>query len=76
MDNCRFHHRLDVKKFLNHHHIVHKYIAPYSPQLNAIEEFFASLKSRYNSIRTRPRTSEQIKENVKEKLNEIDTDLY
>lgn len=76
MDNCRFHHRLDVKEFLNLHHIVHKYIAPYSPQLNGIEEFFALLKSRYNSIRPRPRTAEQIKDCVKEKLDGIDTDLY
>ena len=49
MDNCRFHHRSDVLRLLNEQRILYKFIPPYSPQLNPIEEFFGALKSNYQA---------------------------
>ncbi|PVU90613.1 hypothetical protein BB561_004807, partial [Smittium simulii] len=47
MDNCRFHHRLDVKRVLIKKRIDFKFLTPYSPQLNSIEEVFGAIKARY-----------------------------
>jgi len=47
MDNVRFHHSPKVKALLTTNNICFKYIPPYSPQLNPIEEFFSMVKARF-----------------------------
>lgn len=54
MDNCSFHHRSDVRQVLENHNISYKFLPPYSPQLNPIEEYFSHLKANYNAIRPAP----------------------
>ena len=61
MDNCRFHHRFDVLRLLNGRKILYKFISPYSPQLNPIEEFFGALKVNYKVTRPKPFTKDEIK---------------
>lgn len=51
MDNCRFHHRNDVLALLTEKGINYKFLPPYSPMLNPIEEVFSVLKARYYNIR-------------------------
>jgi transposase len=60
MDNCRFHHRLDVKQFLIEKNILFMYLPAYSPQLNPIEEFFSYLKSKYTDIQPLSRNKNEI----------------
>lgn len=61
MDNCKFHHRSDVLLLLNENKISYKFLPPYSPQLNPIEEFFAVIKAKYKSIKPRPKSTFDIK---------------
>lgn len=51
MDNASFHRSPEIKQLLIAKGIVHKYITPYSPQLNPIEEFFSFIKSKFKTIR-------------------------
>jgi len=51
MDNVKFHHSREIQMLLRENNIVFKYLPPYSPQLNPIEEFFAMLKARYAALR-------------------------
>ena len=75
MDNCRFHHRTDVLRLLNEHHISYKFLPPYSPHLNPIEEFFSMIKARYNSIRPKPSTVTAIKLTINNILGTINAPL-
>jgi transposase len=50
MDNARFHHLEIVLLKLRELGIAFKFLPPYSPQLNPIEEFFSMIKSRFTSI--------------------------
>jgi len=52
MDNAAFHKSTLVKNALREHNISHKYLVPYSPELNPIEEFFAMLKSKFHALRS------------------------
>lgn len=52
MDNARFHHSRVVLEEMRRLGIPFKFLPPYSPQLNPIEEFFSMMKSRYNEIKT------------------------
>lgn len=69
MDNCRFHHRQDVLAVLTDKGISYKFLPPYSPQLNPIEEFFGELKANYRAIKPLSKTREQIKTQVQGLLN-------
>ena len=51
MDNVSFHKSTDVLQFLRIQNITFKFLVPYSPELNPIEEFFAMLKSSYHALR-------------------------
>jgi len=64
MDNCRFHHSVDVIKCLGSHKINYHFLPPYSPQLNPIEEFFSELKSNYKVIRPLSKNRDMIKSRV------------
>jgi transposase/arginine repressor len=65
MDNCRFHHSMDVTRLLSTNHVNYKFLPPYSPQLNPIEEFFGELKSNYKNIRPLSKNREAIKSRLK-----------
>ncbi|KAF7690711.1 hypothetical protein CDIK_2710 [Cucumispora dikerogammari] len=69
MDNCRFHHRIDVLRTLNAHNILYKFIPPYSPQLNPIEEFFSELKANYRALKPMSTTRQMIKTRVRDYLD-------
>jgi len=69
MDNCRFHHSRDVIKLLTMKNISHKFLPPYSPQLNPIEEFFGELKANYKAIRPLSKNRETIKCRVSDLLS-------
>ena len=56
MDNASFHRSPEIKQLLITKGIVHKYLTPYSPQLNPIEEFFSFIKSKFNNIRNQDAT--------------------
>ena len=51
MDNDKFHKVMEIQKLLRANNITFKYLVPYSPELNPIEEFFLMLKARFNGIR-------------------------
>jgi len=51
MDNYRFHHTREVATLFGTCQIAFKFLPPYSPQLNPIEEFFSMIKSRYAGIK-------------------------
>lgn len=51
MDNASIHKTSEVREALNRKNYILKFLPPYSPQLNPIEEFFACLKS---IVRQRP----------------------
>jgi len=64
MDNCRFHHSADVIKMLCSNKIKYKFLPPYSPQLNPIEEFFGELKANYKVIRPLSKNRQTVKDRV------------
>lgn len=76
MDNCRFHHKQDVLQLLRESSILYKFLPPYSPQLNPIEEFFGALKARYKAIRPKPRTVNAVKNTVNEILCGWNSNFY
>jgi len=61
MDNASIHHSTLVQQFSVRTGIRLHYLLPYCPQLNPIEEFFSTLKSRYFRLRDKISNSEQIK---------------
>ena len=71
LDNARFHHRQDVLLCLNQNSIFYKFLPAYSPQLNPIEEFFSSLKSRYNALSPRPNNRASVKTEIRNTLGNI-----
>lgn len=44
LDNLPFHHSVEVKDLLDRHHLVARYLPPYSCGLNSIEPLWALLK--------------------------------
>ena len=60
MDNARIHHAVVVKEMLTEHQIENKYLPPYSPQLNPIEEAFSMIKARYRKLTPKPRNSDGV----------------
>ena len=64
MDNCRFHHSQEVLRVLNEFRISFKFLPPYSPQLNPIEEYFGEIKANYKKITPLAKTRDEIKERV------------
>lgn len=51
MDNARFHKTKAVLNLLRENNIPYKFLVPYSPELNPIEEFFSMIKARFNTMR-------------------------
>ncbi|XP_047141348.1 uncharacterized protein LOC124816271 [Hydra vulgaris] len=50
-DNAKFHKAAAVLQLLREKNITHKFLVPYFPELNPIEEFFSMLKSNFKSTR-------------------------
>lgn len=73
MDNASFHKRDDVHRTLEAHGTNTKYLPPYSPQLNPIEEFFAMLKSKQSSLRPRPITTVELKMSIEQSITQLIT---
>ncbi|KAF0990067.1 hypothetical protein HZS_4827 [Henneguya salminicola] len=61
MDNCSFYHRSDVTALFIELGVSVRFLPPYFPQLNPIEEYFSHLKSVYSS-EPRPRNNCELKE--------------
>ena len=76
MDNCRFHHRADVRDLLEEHNIHYMYLPAYSPQLNPIEQYFSHLKAKYSDLKPLSRNKEQVFQRVTSIINgeQIDFD--
>ncbi len=51
MGNAQFHKSSAILDLLRLNNIVFKFLVPYSPELNPIEEFFSAIKSRFNALR-------------------------
>ena len=51
MNNCSFHHRKNVIALLKMKKINHRFLSPYYPELNPIEEYFSHFKTVLSSIR-------------------------
>jgi len=75
MDNCRIHKTLDVANAFNENRIGFKYLPPYSPQLNPIEEVFSSIKARYKSLNPFPYGQENIVQSINNILTTYDITL-
>lgn len=71
MDNASFHRREDVKRKLEREGVISKYLPPYSPQLNPIEEFFGALKGNQEKIRPRPKTRVALKASIEATMNQL-----
>ena len=74
MDNVKFHKSSIVVASLNEKKMMYKYLPPYSPQLNPIEEMFSILKARYFKIRPIPRTSACIRMYVERVIEDMNSD--
>jgi transposase len=62
VDNARFHHSENVKACAQEAGIEIKYLPPYSPFLNPIEEMFGVVKGRHRAKVPRPKTTEALTE--------------
>ncbi|KAF7693634.1 hypothetical protein CDIK_2232 [Cucumispora dikerogammari] len=51
MNKCRFHNWVNVLNLLQENNILFKFIRPFTPHLNPIEEFFSKLKVNYRALR-------------------------
>lgn len=72
MDNAQCHHAEVVKTTLARHGIAYKFLHPYSPQLNPIEEFFSMLKSNQSKIRPRPRSETTLDESIEKSFEGLE----
>lgn len=57
MDNARFHKSASILQLLRSNGIACKFLVPYSPELNPIEEFFSMIKSRFCAVRIANRSN-------------------
>jgi transposase len=79
MDNARFHHAPVISEIVAESRSRIQFLPPYSPQLNPIEQVFASIKARYRAHRPRPTTQDEMKhviENIMEGLANQPMEAY
>ena len=69
LDNARTHHTEDVKKKLEELGVEGRWLPPYSPELNPIEEMFSMLKRRLRYMRIR--TEKELREGIRKVVSEI-----
>lgn len=68
MDNAAIHKTATVRDALMEKRYLFKFLPPYSPQLNPIEEFFSCIKARYSRY-ARPLNRDDVKSNVTDILS-------
>lgn len=76
LDNVRFHHSQIVKEICKSKRVSIKYLPAYSPQLNPIEEFFSTVKSRYHAQNGPKNTFAKIKSSIKVSIFSIEQHIY
>ena len=76
MDNCSFHHRKDVISYLNLNNINYRFLPPYSPQLNPIEEYFSHFKANLQSIHPMARNKDELKSRMRNTLANETIDFH
>ena len=76
LDNVRFHHSQLVKNICNDKGVQIRYLPAYSPQLNPIEEFFSTVKSRYHADNGPKKTFEEIKSSIEVAIFSIERNIY
>ena len=76
LDNVRFHHSQVVKDICLSKGVSIKYLPAYSPQLNPIEEYFSTVKSRYHADNGPKNTFEEIKTSIQIAIFSIERNIY
>jgi transposase len=71
MDNASIHHSQGVVAAFAEEEICLKFLPPYSPHLNPIENVFGVVKNRYRFLRTLPRTHQGQKSCISRMLNHM-----
>jgi transposase len=74
MDNARFHHSSNIKLWFQEKGVILRYLPPYTPQLNPIEEVFSTIKNRLHKTRPMGRTSAELIANITNVINNINGD--
>ena len=64
MDNAKFHKCNIVLNIIRQLRLTYKFLPPYSPQLNPIEEFVSKLKAMYNNDSARPSNNDELREKI------------
>jgi transposase len=75
MDNASIHHSVSVREYTSKSGMRIHFFPPYCPQLNPIEEYFGTLKSRYSQPRENITNSHDIKKTVERMISETSTEL-
>jgi transposase len=73
-DNVAFHRTLTIREYLEANGVIYKFLPPYSPDLNPIENVFSTLKTRYYQLRPLPTTPREIFRNVEQVINQMNSD--
>jgi len=75
MDNASIHHDSEVVAALGRLNHTVKFLPPYTPQLNPIEEYFHVVKAEFRNIIPRPQTVNDVKNMVDQLLRNDTTDM-
>ncbi|KAA6395324.1 MAG: hypothetical protein EZS28_009148 [Streblomastix strix] len=76
MDNARWHYNEEAQRLISERGFEVIFNAPYSPQLNPIEEVFSLAKQRYRCIRPLADTRDIMRQYVHEIFNGLFTDNF
>ena len=76
LDNVKFHHSPIIKEICDRKRVTITYLPAYSPQLNAIEEYFSIVKSKYNGNQGPKNTLDQIKDILDVSIMTINLTTY
>ena len=75
MDNAAIHKGEDVLENFEDHDINYKYLPPYSPDLNPIENVFGVKKSRYSNANNNIKTKCQMIRLINETIENMNRDI-
>lgn len=75
MDNCRAHKTHSTQTLVSRFFKTIKFLPPYSPQFNPIEEFFSSVKARFRRDNLIEKTAAGLKTKLTNILESYDVDL-
>lgn len=68
MDNAKFHRSNVVLNMIRQLGLTYKFLPPYSPQINPIEEFFSKFKAIYNNDLSIPSNNDELCEKISNAL--------